>query len=149
MAAGRGRGLLTTHLPFLTASKGGIRPVLVSLAAASLLLGACTARDPPPGRGLADFLKPNLGPGPASDVSWSDPIPDALNVVSGDFWGENISLASGSSVSFTYVATPITNMSQRSPIRRVGNSAILDPYPGDPNPSNDESSVVVKIIGRV
>ena len=89
----------------------------------------------------------NLGPGLATDVSWHDPLPDQLNLLEGEeAWGTIGSLPSGSSVTFTYVTTPIGNLG-KGESRLVGNSAILDPYPTDPDPSNDKASATVRIVG--
>lgn len=98
----------------------------------------------------------NLGPATATDVSFGDPVPDPLNLVSftcsqGTIRGLSFcavdSLPSGASVTAVLVATPITNPAKSE--RWFSNTAfIAEAAPPDPNSSNNSASVTTHIIGK-
>ena len=98
----------------------------------------------------------NQGPDVATDVVWGDAVPDELNLVSFTCSPGNPSgarpfcvvatLANGASATETLVAelTPLG----RGEDRRVGNTSfIVSSSQTDPNSSNDQDSLSVKIIG--
>jgi uncharacterized repeat protein (TIGR01451 family) len=96
----------------------------------------------------------NLGPEPATDVVFGDPIPDALNLVSascsvgspGGSFCTVESLESGATATATIVATPIPNPARSE--RRVTNTAfVAQSTTTDPNPSNNTASVTIRIVG--
>jgi uncharacterized repeat protein (TIGR01451 family) len=96
----------------------------------------------------------NLGPGVATGVVFGDPLPDQLNlvestcdaVVDSSFCTVE-SLPSGASVTLTIVATPITNAARNE--RRISNTAFIADFGAtiDPNPSNDQPSTIVRLVG--
>jgi uncharacterized repeat protein (TIGR01451 family) len=97
----------------------------------------------------------NLGPDSATDVVFGDPLPDPVNLVSftcsqgisngGSFCAVD-SVPSGTSVTATLVATPITNPAKSE--RRFTNTAFIsDTATPDPN-SNNSASVRTHIIGK-
>jgi uncharacterized repeat protein (TIGR01451 family) len=95
----------------------------------------------------------NLGPGVATGVVFGDSLPDQLNlvsatcdVVSGSFCIVE-SLPSGASRTLTIVATPITNLARNE--RRISNTAFIADFgtTSDPNPGNDQSSTIVRVVG--
>jgi len=98
----------------------------------------------------------NLGPDTATDVVFGDPVPDPLNLVSftcsqgisngGSFCAVD-SVPSGTSVTATLVATPITNPAKSE--RRFTNTAFIsDSATPDPNSNNNSASVRTHIIGK-
>jgi uncharacterized repeat protein (TIGR01451 family) len=97
----------------------------------------------------------SLGPGVATGVRFGDSLPDQLNLVdstcdavvdSGFCTVE--SLPSGASVTLTIVATPITNAARNE--RRISNTAFIADFGTtiDPNPSNDQASTIVRLVGQ-
>jgi uncharacterized repeat protein (TIGR01451 family) len=98
----------------------------------------------------------NLGPSTATNVTFGDPLPDPLNLVSfacsqGTVVGslcEIGSLPSGASVTATLVATPIGNPAKSE--RRFTNTAFIsESGTTDPNASNDSASLNLHIIGKI
>lgn len=97
----------------------------------------------------------NLGPSTATDVTFGDPVPDPLNLVSfacsqgtpvGSFC-EVGSIASGASVIATLVATPITNPARSE--RKFTNTAFIsESGTTDPNAGNDTASLDLHISGK-
>lgn len=98
----------------------------------------------------------NLGPDTATDVVFGDPVPDPLNLVSftcsqgisngGSFCAVD-SVPSGTSVTATLVATPITNPAKSE--RRFTNTAFIsDSATPDPNSNNNSALVRTHIIGK-
>jgi uncharacterized repeat protein (TIGR01451 family) len=94
----------------------------------------------------------NLGPGVATGVVFGDSLPDQLNLVSSTCGNVSAlctveSLPSGGSVTLTIVATPITNAARNE--RRISNTAFIADFGGtiDPNPSNDQASTIVRLVG--
>jgi uncharacterized repeat protein (TIGR01451 family) len=96
----------------------------------------------------------NLGPTKATEITFGDPVPDALNfvsfassrgAVSGSFC-HVAELAPGDSVVGTLVATPITNPAPNE--RWCQNTAyIAERSTPDPNPANDTASAYVYLAG--
>jgi uncharacterized repeat protein (TIGR01451 family) len=98
----------------------------------------------------------NLGPDSATDVVFGDPLPDPLNLVSftcsqgisngGSFCTVD-SVPSGTSITATLVATPITNPAKSE--RRFTNTAFIsDSATPDPDGNNNSASVRTHIIGK-
>lgn len=98
----------------------------------------------------------NLGPESATDVVFGDPLPDPLNLVSftcsqgisngGSFCAVD-NVPSGTSVTATLVATPITNPAKSE--RRFTNTAFIsDSATPDPDGNNNSASVTTHIIGK-
>ena len=93
----------------------------------------------------------NLGPDSATGVVFGDPIPDQLNLVDSTCGAVSAfctaeSLASGDSATLTIVATPIPNLARGE--RRIENTAfVMDSATTDPNASNDQASVTVRVVG--
>jgi uncharacterized repeat protein (TIGR01451 family) len=95
----------------------------------------------------------NLGPGVATGVRFGDPLPDQLNFVDSTCDAVVVSsfctvetLPSGASVTLTIVATPITNAARNE--RRISNAAFIADFgTTDSNPSNDQASTIVRLVG--
>ena len=97
----------------------------------------------------------NLGPGVATGIRFGDPLPDQLNlvdsicdaVVDSSFCTVE-SLPSGTSATLTIVTTPITNAARNE--RRISNTAFIADFGTtiDPNPSNDQASTIVRLVGQ-
>lgn len=93
----------------------------------------------------------NLGPGLAAGVVFGDPLPDQLNLVSSTCGAVSAfctveSLPSGASTTLTIVATPIPNLARGE--RRITNIAfVLQSQSSDPDPSNDQASTTVRVVG--
>jgi uncharacterized repeat protein (TIGR01451 family) len=93
----------------------------------------------------------NLGPGTATGVIFGDSIPDQLNLVDSTCGAISAfctvdSLPSDASSTITIVATPIPNLARDE--RRISNTAfILQSDTSDPNPSNNQDSAVVRVVG--
>lgn len=98
----------------------------------------------------------NRGPDSATDVVFGDPLPDPLNLVSftcsqgisnGGSFCVVASVPSGTSVTATLVATPITNPAKSE--RRFTNTAFIsDTATPDPNSNNNSASLRTHIIGK-
>ena len=98
----------------------------------------------------------NLGPSTATGVTFGDPLPDPLNLVSfacsqgvavGSFC-EVGSVASGASVTATLVATPIANPAKSE--RKFGNTAFIsESGTTDPNSGNNSASLDLHISGKI
>jgi uncharacterized repeat protein (TIGR01451 family) len=95
----------------------------------------------------------NIGPGVAAGVVFGDPLPDQLNLVSSTCGAVSAfctveSLPSGASATLTILATPITNLARNE--RRISNTAFVEKSATtDPNPSNDQASTIVRVVGPV
>jgi uncharacterized repeat protein (TIGR01451 family) len=96
----------------------------------------------------------NLGPGLATGVVFGDSLPDQLNLVGSTCGAVSAfctveSLPSGASATLTIVATPITNLARNE--RRINNTAFVADFgtTSDPNPSNDQASATVKVVGSL
>jgi uncharacterized repeat protein (TIGR01451 family) len=94
----------------------------------------------------------NLGPGVATGVVFGDSLPDQLNLVDSTCGAVSAfctveSLPSGASETLTIVATPITNLARNE--RRISNTAFIANFGTtiDPNPSNDQASTIVRVVG--
>lgn len=93
----------------------------------------------------------NLGPGLAAGVVFGDPLPDQLNLVSSTCGAVSAfctveSLPSGASTTLTIVATPIPNLARGE--RRITNIAFVSQsQSSDPDPSNDQASTTVRVVG--
>jgi uncharacterized repeat protein (TIGR01451 family) len=94
----------------------------------------------------------NLGPGVATGVVFGDPLPDQLNLVESTCGVVSAfctveGLPSGASETLTIVATPITNLARNE--RRISNTAFIANFgtTSDPNPSNDQASTIVRVVG--
>jgi uncharacterized repeat protein (TIGR01451 family) len=98
----------------------------------------------------------NLGPDTATDVVFGDPLPDPLNLVSfacsqgisnGGSFCAVASVPSGTSVTATLVATPITNPAKGE--RRFTNTAFIsEAATPDPNSNNNSALATTHIIGK-
>lgn len=98
----------------------------------------------------------NLGPSTATGVTFGDPLPDPLNLVSftcsdgtvvGSFCAVE-SVVSGASVTAILVATPIANPAKSE--RKFSNTAFISESAAtDPNASNNSASVELHIIGKI
>src|SRR5918994_62409 len=93
----------------------------------------------------------NLGPGVATGVVFGDSLPDQLNLVNSTCGAVSAfctidSLPSGASSTLTIVATPITNLARNE--RRISNTAfVAESATTDPDPSNNQASTVVQVVG--
>ena len=96
----------------------------------------------------------NLGPGVATGVVFGDPLPDQLNFEAVDStcgaassFCTVDSLPSGASETLTIVARTITNLARNE--RRISNTAFIADFgtTSDPNPSNDQASAIVRVVG--
>ena len=93
----------------------------------------------------------NLGPGVATSVVFGDSLPDQLNLVSSTCGAVSAfctvqSLPSGASATLTIVATPITNLARNE--RRISNTAfVAESATTDPDPSNNQASTIVQVVG--
>jgi uncharacterized repeat protein (TIGR01451 family) len=93
----------------------------------------------------------NLGPGAAAGIVFGDSIPDQLNLVDSTCGAISAfctveSLPSGASSTMTIVATPIPNLARNE--RRISNTAfVLQSETTDSNPSNNQDSAVVRVVG--
>lgn len=97
----------------------------------------------------------NLGPSTATGVTFGDPLPDPLNLVSftcsqgvevGSFC-EVGSVASGASVTATLVTTPIANPAKSE--RKFTNTAFIsESGTTDPNSGNDSATLDLHISGK-
>jgi large repetitive protein len=97
----------------------------------------------------------NLGPATATGITFGDPLPDQLNLVSftcsqgtlsgGPFCAiEN--LASGASVTATLIAVPDVGKHER----HISNTAfIVESATPDPDGTNNSASVLIKVIGPI
>ena len=97
----------------------------------------------------------NLGPDPATNVVFGDPLPDPLNFVSSSCdegavsWGfcTVSSLAVGESATVTVVATPVTNPAKSE--RRFTNTAFIAASEAfDPDQDNNTATLQLHIIGK-
>jgi uncharacterized repeat protein (TIGR01451 family) len=97
----------------------------------------------------------NLGPSTATDVTFGDPVPDPLNLVSiacsqGVAVGSSCevgSVASGVSVTATLVLTPITNPARSE--RKFTNTAFIsESATTDPNSGNNSATLDLHIVGK-
>ena len=98
----------------------------------------------------------NLGPSTATGVTFGDPLPDPLNLVSftcsqgsevGSFC-EVESIPSGGSITATLVATPIANPAKSE--RKFTNTAFIQGSgTTDPNSGNDSASLSLHISGKI
>ena len=95
----------------------------------------------------------NLGPDVATGVVFGDPIPDQLNLVASTCGTVSAfcaveTLPSGASTTLTILATPIPNLAREE--RLITNTAfVAQSTTIDPNPSNDQASAAVRVVGRV
>lgn len=95
----------------------------------------------------------NLGPDVATGVVFGDPIPDQLNLVASTCGTISAfcaveTLPSGASATLTILATPIPNLAQEE--RLITNAAfVAQSTTIDPNPSNDQASATVRVVGRL
>jgi uncharacterized repeat protein (TIGR01451 family) len=96
----------------------------------------------------------NLGPGVATDVTFGDPLPDQLNLVSSTCGVPSAfctvqSLPPGASATLTIVTTPITNLARNE--RRISNTAFISDFgtTRDPNEGNDQASTIVRVVGTL
>jgi len=96
----------------------------------------------------------NLGPGVATGVVFGDPLPDQLNLEAVDSTCGAVSsfctvdsLPSGASERLTIEARTITNLARNE--RRISNTAFIADFgtTSDPNPSNDQASTIVRVVG--
>ena len=93
----------------------------------------------------------NLGPGVATGVVFGDSLPDQLNLVNSTCGAVSAfctidNLPSGASSTLTIVATPITNLARNE--RRISNTAfVAESATTDPDPSNNQASTVVQVVG--
>jgi uncharacterized repeat protein (TIGR01451 family) len=93
----------------------------------------------------------NLGPGVATGVVFGDPLPDQLNLVESTCGVVSAfctveGLPSGASETLTIVATPITNLARNE--RRISNTAFVrESAKTDPDPSNNQASTIVRVVG--
>jgi uncharacterized repeat protein (TIGR01451 family) len=147
-----------------------MRRIALAAVAAACLLGV--SADRAPAQGTADLaiskvadhktvtlgetvtytvIVTNVGPDAATGVVFGDPIPDQLNLVDSTCGAVSAfctveSLASGERATLTIVATPIPNLARGE--RRIENTAfVMDSATTDPNPSNDQASVTVRVVG--
>jgi uncharacterized repeat protein (TIGR01451 family) len=93
----------------------------------------------------------NLGPAPAADVVFGDPMPDQLNLVDSTCGAVSAfctvdSLPAGASATMTIIGVPIVNLAPEE--RRISNTAfIASSGTADPNPGNNQASEIVDVVG--
>jgi uncharacterized repeat protein (TIGR01451 family) len=93
----------------------------------------------------------NLGPGVATGVVFGDSLPDQLNLVESTCGSVSAfcaldAIPPAGSATLTIVATPITNLARNE--RRISNTAfVAQSGTADPNPSNNQASTIVRVVG--